>query len=67
MPGVIQGCKELCLAFETREPLGLVGQGFGNFDGDVAIEPGVAGAIDLAHATLADGLQDLVDAKLLTG
>ena len=35
-----------------------------NLQRDRAIEPGVAGAIDLAHAAVADGRGDLIRAEL---
>jgi hypothetical protein len=42
-------------ARSVREPVGRE-----NLDGDVAAEPRVAGAIDLAHSACADGRDDLV-------
>ena len=49
----------------TLEPLGELL--FGNLDGDDAIEPGVARAIHLSHATSAEGGDDLVRAEAGTG
>ena len=63
---VIELREEASLAFETSETFlvlrELVGE---DFDSDVAAELRVAGAVDLAHATFADGLEDLVVGELL--
>ena len=39
----------------------------GNFDGDVAIQTRVAGAIHFAHAARADGREDLVRTEFIAG
>ena len=38
-----------------------------HLDGDIALEPGVLGAVDLAHAARADRAEDLVGAELRSG
>jgi hypothetical protein len=56
-----------CLAFEARDPLRIVGEGVRqDLQRDIAT-PGVAGAIDLTHATSADGRDELVDAEARAG
>ena len=37
----------------------------GNFDRDIAIQPGIMRAIHLAHAALADGRKDFVGAEFV--
>jgi hypothetical protein len=37
-----------------------------NFDGDVAIQLGIAGAVDFAHAAWAKGGEDFVGAEFVT-
>jgi hypothetical protein len=47
--------------FEPSEPVGVVGKcARQNLERDVAAELGIAGAIDLAHGTGADGVDDFV-------
>ena len=49
--GMVQRREDLRFAFETGEPIGVVGEGGGqDLDRDVAIELRIARAIDLAHA-----------------
>ena len=49
--GMVQCCEQLCLAAEARQPIRVVRDAFGqDLERDVAIQAGVAGAIDLAHA-----------------
>jgi hypothetical protein len=48
------------LAAEAVERIGVAAAVGQEFQGNVAIEPGVAGAIDLAHAACTCELQDLV-------
>ena len=62
--GVTQGGERLGFAFEARQPLRVCGEEFGeDLDGDVAIEPRVARAIDLAHTTGAKGRDNGVRTK----
>jgi len=49
--GVVEGGQRLGLASEAGEAFRVGGEGSGeDLEGDVAAEPGVAGAVDLAHA-----------------
>ena len=58
---VIERCQHLRFALEARHTLGIGGQRFGqNLDGDIAMEPGIPGAIHLAHAARTKGGHDLV-------
>jgi hypothetical protein len=64
--GVIQRGQQLRFALEARHVLGVVGQRGGqDFDGDVAIELGIAGAVNLAHATGAKRGKYLVRAEFV--
>jgi len=59
--GVIQRCQGLCLAVESRQPLGVLREGCGqSFDCHVAIQLRVARAIHLAHPTRAQRREDIV-------
>ena len=62
---VVQRCEELRFALEPGDALfigsELIRQ---NLDRDLAIELGVASAVDFAHSALADGRDDLVRAEL---
>ena len=59
--GVGEGGEGSCLALEAGDAVEVAGDGFGeDLEGDVASEAGVAGAVDLAHATRADRREDLV-------
>lgn len=61
---MIQRRQRVRFAPEARHALGVVRERFGkNLEGNVAIEFGVARAIDLAHATGAEQCQDLVGAE----
>ncbi len=65
---MIQCGKDLRLAPEAREPLGIAGQRLRqDFQRDVAIELGVMGAIHLAHAPGPDGGDDLVRTDAVSG
>ena len=53
-----------CLAGESPQMFGIMGRGRRqDFDGDVAIEAGIAGAIHLAHATGSELLEDAIRAE----
>ena len=55
--------QRLRLALEAGDALRVGGEGGGqDFDRDLAAEHGVAGAIHLAHAALAEQGEDLVGA-----
>ena len=61
---MVERRQHLRFALEPREPFGIGGEQIRqDFDGDVAIELRVAGAVDLAHAALADQRDDFVDAE----
>ena len=62
---MVQRREHLRLALEARHALGVVGERLGqDFDRDVAAELGVVRAVDLAHATRADGSEDFVGSQL---
>jgi len=51
-----------------REAVAIVGQRMReDFDGDVALQPGVARAVDFAHAACAQERNDLVGAEFCSG
>ena len=61
--GVIQRREHLRFAAKTGQRILIVEKGFGqDLHGDVAIEPRVAGAIDLSHPASTAELQDFVRA-----
>ena len=61
---MIQRREELRFTLEPRQSIGVGGKGVReHLDRDVAIQPGVAGSVDLAHPTLADRTTDLVRTK----
>jgi hypothetical protein len=58
---VVQLCKKPRFALESIETLSLFRKLLGeNFNSDVTRELRVASAVDLAHASFADRLEDLV-------
>ncbi len=64
---MIERGERLGLAREPGEALGVGGDGGGqDLDGDVAIELGVAGAIDLAHSAFAKLRDDAIRAEALS-
>ena len=66
--GMIQRSESLGFTLEAREPIGVVGEGFGeDLDRDVAIQLRVAGAKDLPHTPFANRRDDVVDAESGTG
>jgi hypothetical protein len=65
---MIQGCEDLRFALEAREAIGVMTECFGqDFECDIAIEPRVARAIDLAHSACSEQTENLVRAEPLTG
>jgi hypothetical protein len=65
---MIQRRERLRLAREPGEAFGVERERLGeNLDGDLAIEPGVGRAIDLAHAAGAERGLDLVGAEASAG
>ena len=58
---MVQRGEHFGFALEARQPLGIGGDGRRqDLDGDVALQLGVAGAIDLAHAANAERRDDFV-------
>ena len=65
---MVERGEHLRFALEPREPLGVVGEQLRqDLDRDVAIQPGVARAIDLAHPAGAKGGEDFVRAEASPG
>jgi len=65
---VVQGSHRACFAFEALAELRIGRKGRRqDFNGHVAAESRVAGAIYLAHAASANGGTDLVRAETSTG
>ena len=61
---MVQAGDRLRLALEALAEIGVVGDVRGqHLDGDGAIQAGVSGFVDLAHAARAEGGVDLVGAK----
>ena len=61
---IVQRGNDARLLLEALARFGIGGECAGqNLDGHRAIEPGVAGAIDLAHAARADRRDDLVGSE----
>ena len=69
--GMIEGGEQLGFAPEpgimARIVDGVWGAGAENLDGNIAVEAGVEGAIDLAHSSRAYALLHPVDAEHATG
>ena len=58
---MIERGEVLRLSLESSQTFGVVGEGVGqDLQRDVAMQLGVAGAIDLAHAAGTDGGLDLI-------
>ena len=65
--GMAQSSQDLRLLLEAAQPLFLSAEfGGQNLDGDRAVEPRIASAVNLAHAALADQAVDLVRAQALS-
>ena len=59
--GMIERREDLRFAFEAREAIGIEGEQLGqDFEGDVAIQLGVARAIHLAHSAAAERREDFI-------
>jgi hypothetical protein len=66
--GVVQRSRSLRLLFEATQPIGILGErGRQDLDRDLALEPFVPGAVNLAHPARPDGGQDLVRSELRSG
>src|SRR5690349_15646282 len=65
---MIEGGEDFRLALKTRQAIRIAGQGGGqHLDRDRSLEIAVGRAIDLAHATGADGGNDFVRADTRPG
>lgn len=65
---VVEGGQELCLALEALETVGVLREDIGqDLEGDIAIEPGVTGAVHDAHAARPQGGLDFVRADAGAG
>ena len=63
--GMAQSGGGFGLDLEALQSIRFGGDKLGeNFDGDVAIQPGIAGAVDLAHTAGAEWSEDFILAKL---
>jgi len=63
---MIQRCQDFGFPAKSRKPFRIPRKDFGQyFDGDVAFEDQIAGAIDLPHASGAEKTDDLVSAYVL--
>ena len=62
---MVQGGEDFCLALESRESLGhhTGERSRQHLDGDLALQVGVRGTVDLAHPPGAEGGEDLVRAE----
>jgi hypothetical protein len=66
--GVIEGCQDLGFSGEAGHPVGVGGEGVGEeLEGHVPSQLSVPGPVHLAHAALADLLDDTVVGDLLIG
>ena len=58
---MVQSGSVLCLAPESQIKAGVTGQvGAQHFDGDIAMQPQIAGEVDLRHAAEPDDLAKFV-------
>jgi hypothetical protein len=58
---MIEGSQEFRLALKPRQPIRILRERLGqHLDCDVALQPRVAGTIDLAHSAGADGGENFV-------
>jgi hypothetical protein len=61
---MVQSSEDFCLALEPKETFSIAGEGRRqDFDGDLAFEVCVYGAIDLTHAARAEQRGDLIGAE----
>ena len=61
---VVQGGENLCLPLKAGEAFWIGGKGvWQDLERHVAVELGVTGLVDLAHAACADGGEDFVGAE----
>ena len=65
---MVQGGEDFGFALESGQALGVGADGLGqDLDGDLALEVGVGGAIDLAHSAGAEGGDDFIRAEARAG
>ena len=65
---MVQAGDRLRFTLEARSPDRVVGDAWReDLDGDVAVQPGVARAVDLAHAARADERDDFIRAEPSAG
>ena len=63
---MIERREHLGSAFKPRQPIRIVHNRVGkDLDGNLAVEPGITRAVDLAHATRAERADDFVGAEAL--
>jgi hypothetical protein len=63
--GVVEGARGLGLPLEAVQPIRVCGDLLGqDLDRDLAIETGIASAVDLAHTSGSQRSQDLVRAEM---
>ena len=61
---MVQGRGRARLLCEALQPLRIAGERRGeNLDGDIAIQPGIAGAVNLAHAARAQRRLNFIRAE----
>ena len=66
--GVVERGEDFSFALKASEPIGIAGEMLRqNLQGNVALQPGVAGAIHLAHATDAQSSEDFIRPQMFTG
>ena len=61
--GVAQRADRARLLLEAAQAVGVRGERRQDLEGDLATEPRVARAVDLAHAARAEGAEDFVGAE----
>jgi len=65
---MVERCENVGFPLEALHPPFVAGKEPGkDLDGDVALELGIVGAVDLAHPAGAEEAQDPVSAEGLTG
>jgi hypothetical protein len=65
---MIQGREGLGLSCESCQPFSVAREEIGqDLDGDVAVQPGISGSIDLAHAAGTECGDDLIRADAGAG
>src|SRR5262245_14315193 len=66
--GMIQGSSRASFLLEAGTARGVAGQiGWQYFESDITGEPAIAGAVDLSHATKANGREDLIRSQASSG